>query len=284
MKTEKIIKSIITLFVVAATTINCKAQEIIYEKADSIFIEDVLRRHPAEVYASTGERIVALAQEFVGKKYVAGTLDEYENEPLYVSCSRLDCTTFVELVVAMAVSDTSGFGGVCKRLEQIRYANGVRNGYMSRLHYISQWIADPAKRGLVEVVTTAAHTARQTLNLNFMSTHPESYPLLRGCKEKIEAVDALEMPFRGIEVAYIPKDGVCEVGCEDVKEGDVIAIVTAVAGLDVSHVGFAHWRAGVLHMIHASSAAGMVVDDSVPLAEYLAKRKNHLGIRVFRVL
>ena len=283
MKTERIIKSIITLFVVAATTINCKAQEIIYEKADSVFIEDVLRRHPAEVYASTGERVVALAQEFVGREYVAGTLDEYENEPLVVSCSKLDCTTFVELVLAMATCEGTGFDGVCKRLEQIRYANGVRNGYTSRLHYISWWIADSAKRGLVEEVATGLHTARQYMNLNFMSTHPGSYPLLSGCRERVETIAALEEPFRGVEVTYIPKESICEVGREDVRDGDVIAVVTAVAGLDVSHVGFAHWHAGVLHLLHASSATGCVVDDSVPLAEYLAKRKNYLGIRVFRV-
>ena len=39
MKAEKTIKSIIMLFAVVITTINSKAQEIIYEKADSIFIE-----------------------------------------------------------------------------------------------------------------------------------------------------------------------------------------------------------------------------------------------------
>ena len=39
MKAEKTIKSIIMLFAVVITTINSMAQEIIYEKADSIFIE-----------------------------------------------------------------------------------------------------------------------------------------------------------------------------------------------------------------------------------------------------
>ena len=71
---------------------------------------------------------------------------------------------------------------------------------------------------------------------------------------------------------------------DEIKEGDIIAIVTASEGLDVSHVGFAHWHGDTLHMIHASSTAGKVIDDSTPLADYLARRKSHLGIRIFRAL
>ena len=284
MKVEKTIKTIITLFAIVITTINSKAQEIIYEKADSIFIEQTISKYPAEESADKGNRIVALAQEFLGKEYVAGTLDKYDNEPLYISCSKLDCTTFVELILAMAISKSERFAEVCRNVELIRYRNGIRNGYTSRLHYISWWISDPAKHSIIKEIKTNKHTAEQKLNLNFMSTHPDSYSLLKGNRQRTKEIATFEKENNNASIKYIPKENIGQMTYDEIKEGDIIAIVTAIEGLDVSHVGFAHWHCDVLHMIHASSTAGKVIDDPTPLADYLAKRKSHLGIRIFRAL
>ena len=285
-----VMKRIITrmtalLFVIAAVTANSKAQNIIYEKADSIFIEAVIAMHPTTNYSTTGERMIAIAQEFIDREYAGGTLDLHDNEPLFISCSQLDCTTFVETVLATALCTTDGdFAQFCKNLELIRYREGIRNGYTTRLHYISWWIADPAKRHIVKEITTKHHTATQQLTLNFMSTHPQSYRHLKGNAQAIESIAEIERRFNKKEIKYIPKETIEKTGKEDIKEGDIIAIVTAIEGLDVSHVGFAHWNGQTLHMIHASSAAGKVINDTTRLADYLAKRKKHLGIRVFRAL
>lgn len=284
MKVEKTIKSIIILFAVVITTINSKAQEIIYEKADSIFIEDIISKHATEQPTEIGKEIVALAQEFIGREYVAGTLDKYDNEPLYISCSKLDCTTFVELTLAMATGKNECFADVCRNLELIRYRNGIRNGYTSRLHYISWWISDPAKRSIIKETETNIHTAEQKLNLNFMSTHPDSYSLLKGNRQRTEEIAKFEKESNNVSIKYIPKENIGQMTDDEIKEGDIIAIVTAIEGLDVSHIGFAHWHCDVLHMIHASSTAGKVIDDPTPLADYLARRKSHLGIRIFRAL
>ena len=284
MKGEKTIKAIIMLFAVVTITINGKAQEVIYEKADSIFIEQTINKYPAEESADQGDRIVALAQEFLGKEYVAGTLDKYNNEPLYISCSKLDCTTFVELILAMVTSKNERFAEVCRNVELIRYRNGIRNGYTSRLHYISWWISDPAKHSIIKEVITVEHTAEQKLNLNFMSTHPDSYPQLKGNRQKTEEIATLERERGNTSLKYIPKENIRQLTADEIKEGDIIAIVTAIEGLDVSHIGFAHWHGDKLHIIHASSASGRIIDDPTPLADYLAKRNSHLGIRIFRAL
>ena len=279
-----IIRIIALIFAIGISTTNVKAQDIIYENADSIFIEKIARKHYYEKHKATGERVAAIAKEFIGNSYIAETLDKYENEPLFISCSKLDCTTFVELVLAIATTKESCFIDICRTLEQIRYRNGVRNGYTSRLHYISWWISDAAKQNIIEEIRTQQHTATQKLNLNFMSTHPESYRHLKENEQYIQEIATMEKPFYGVDVRYIPKSNIQDIGKNDIKDGDIIAIVTAIEGLDVSHIGFAHWSNNKLHMIHASSSVGKVINDTTSLNEYLAKRKNHLGIRVFRAL
>ena len=274
----------ITVLVLLFATTTISAQNIIYEKEDSIFIEHMIKEHSADRYTDTGERVVALAKEFIGREYVGETLDKHDNEPLFISCSELDCTTFVETVLAITMCGQNGsFTDFCKNLGRIRYRNGKNEGYASRLHYTSWWIADPAKQGIVEEIETKLHNASQKLNLNFMSTHPEKYRHLKDDKKRTEEIAVLEKPFCNKDIRYIPKEKICELDRNDIKDGDIIAVVTAIEGLDVSHIGFAYWNNRELHMIHASSAANRVINDTTSLHTYLSRRKNSLGIRVFRV-
>lgn len=273
------------IFIIATATTNIKAQDIIYEKADSIFIEDIIKRHSANGYSTTGERIIAIAKEFIDREYAGGTLDLHNNEPLFISCSQLDCTTFVETVLATAhCAPDGGFTQFCKNLEQIRYREGKRGDYTTRLHYITWWIADHAKQHIVKEITTKHHTATQALDLNFISTHPNSYKFLKENPAATATIAELEKTYNSKETRYIPKEEISKINKKDIKDGDIIAIVTSIKGLDVSHVGFALWNGQTLHMIHASSAAGKVINDTTSLDNYLAKRKKHLGIRVFRAL
>ena len=277
-------KVYIALALLLALFSRTTAQERIYTPDDSVFIENIIERHSPARGSTPGEAINAIAGEFIGERYIAGTL-ENQGEPLYISRSKLDCTTFVEMVVAVYSTIKEGlrsFGEVCRNIEKVRYLNGRRDGYASRLHYISWWIDN--NKNIVHEVLTEKHTAVQQLNLKFMSSNPDNYPALTGNAARVEAIAELEKPYRGIDIKYIPKESVTLLEKTDVKEGDIIAIVTAIEGLDVSHLGFAKWHGEVLHMIHASSQKGEVVDDMEPLADYLKNRKNHLGIRVLRVI
>lgn len=270
------------IFIAYISIVDIKGQNIIYEKEDSIFIEKTIARHPIEKYATTGERVIEIAKEFIGQEYVAGTLDRSSNEPLFISCRQLDCTTFAELVLAMAICKEKDFASVCRLVEQIRYRNGIRNGYTSRLHYISWWITDSAKQGMIEEIETELHTAEQILNLCFMSHNHSRYKQLQEDKERIETIEEYEKPFRNRTIRYIPKESINENIEGHIKDGDIITIVTATDGLDVSHMGFAIHDKGRVHLIHASSSAGKVICDTTSLGEYLKKRKSHLGIRIFR--
>ena len=260
---------------------QASAQDIIFTAGDSISLEGIARKHI--IKRSERESVIEIAKEFIGKNYVAGTL-ENSGEPLYISCSSLDCTTFTETVLAifLAIKENDhSFANICRNLEKIRYRQGTRNGYTSRLHYISWWIDDNGD--FAKEVFTGLHTGTQHLMLNFMSTHPDKYKTLKDNRKAVEIIAELEKPYQGIAVKYIPKENVPSLNRTNIKDGDIIAIVTAVEGLDVSHMGFAVWHGENLHMIHASSQEGMVINDAEPLYDYLKKRKSHLGIRVLRV-
>ncbi|MBO5788149.1 MAG: DUF1460 domain-containing protein [Bacteroidaceae bacterium] len=263
------------------------AQDIIYEKSDSARIEHIIQQHAALKYNDKGELTLAIAKEFIGSNYVANTLENGNREPLYISCSKFDCTTFVELVTAISMSITNGetaFNNVCHNLEKIRYREGKRKGYASRLHYMSWWIADNSKRRIVEEVTHNSAHKEYSLTLDFMSTHPDSYSMLTGSKRMQTTISELEKPFRGIKVQYIPKELLSsDKEALDIQNGDIIALVTSIKGLDVSHVGFAEWKEGKLHLVHASSSSGKVISDPVSLYRYQKEKSRQKGIRVIRI-
>ncbi len=277
-------KKIFTIILMTLLTFAARPQSrIIYEESDSIRIEKIL--HDTSGHSTSGEQLLAIANGLIGEKYVGGTLEQGAEEPLFISCTKLDCTTFVELVLAIAktANDKSHqFTDVCSNLETIRYRNGQNNGYESRLHYISWWITDGAKTGIIEEVTSQISNKKQPLNLNFMSTHPGNYPMLAESPGVVKEIELMETPYRDIEVNYIPKEELDYSGHNNIKPGDIIAITTSIPGLDVAHIGFAHYHNGNLCLLHASSSKGEVVKETTPLRDYLANNRRHTGIRVFR--
>ena len=275
----------ITIILLALLSIPVSAQKTVYEPEDSVRIEEILYRSINDSTSTTGERLIAIANEFIDEKYVAGTLEQGIEEPLFISCTKLDCTTFVELVLAIAKTADEGssrFSDVCRNLETIRYRNGKNSGYSSRLHYISWWITDKAKNGIIAEMTSQISNEKQLVNLNFMSTHPGSYPLLKENPDMVKEIEMQELPYRGVEVNYMPKDDISATGCDNIKAGDIVAITTSVPGLDVTHIGFAHYHNGQLCLLHASSGKGKVIKETQPLRNYLENNKRHTGIRVVR--
>ena len=98
-----------------------------------------------------GPSVVRVGELAAGTPYVPGTLDAYltagaalpATEPLTLSLTRFDCVTLVESCLGVArVARRDGaatwerFG---QEIEAMRYRDGVRLGYASRLHYFSEW-------------------------------------------------------------------------------------------------------------------------------------------------
>ena len=232
-------------------------------------------------------RTLHFAKKMLGVPYVAGTLDENEKEQLVVRLDALDCTTFVETVLAFSMADKRGerdFEAFKKALTDIRYRDGLLNGYASRLHYFSDWIRNNEQMGIVRECTSESACAQsQELWLDFMSTHVDSYLPMKKNPELVKDIALYETEWQGVSISYIPKDKL-NLSSDDlkIKNGDILAITTNIKGLDVVHVGFAYWKGEELHLLHASSNAMKVIEDAQSLYDYSKNKKAHTGVRAIR--
>lgn len=230
------------------------------------------------------------ARKFIGVPYVAHTLEQKGNERLVVNLSQLDCTTLVETVTALTLCAESGkttYDDYCKALTTLRYRQGKLDGYVSRLHYFTDWIIDNSQLGLVEERQSPnpPFTAVQTIKVNYMSTHPSAYSALKAHPEWLDNISATEKAINGKRFRYIPKSQVANTKAmrAAVKDGDIIAITCKKKGLDIAHLGFAVWRDDGLHLLNASSIHKKVVEEPMTLRQYLKKHSSHTGIRIIKV-
>ncbi len=82
---------------------------------------------------------------------------------------------------------------------------------------------------------------------------------------------------------HIPKARVKEME-NRIESGDIIAITTDAAGIDVGHVGIAVRVRRGLRLLHASSRAGKVILSDATLRRYLFSYPGRTGIIVGRVV
>lgn len=234
-------------------------------------------------------RTLHFAKKMLGVPYVAGTLDGNEEEQLVVHVDQLDCTTFVETVLALCIADKRGersFDGFKKALIDVRYRNGILDGYASRLHYFSDWIRNNEQMGFVKECTSeTACSQPKELWLDFMTTHVDSYLPMKKDPALVEVMAAQEKKWQGTVVSYIPKEKL-NLSPEElkIKDGDILAMVTNIKGLDIVHVGFAFWKDNQLHLLHASSVAKKVIEDPQTQYESSKKTKAHIGVRAIRFI
>jgi hypothetical protein len=119
--------------------------------------------------------------------------------------------------------------------------------------------------------------------VNFMSTHPDSYLKLKENPGFIEVIRKQEDAINRRTMYHIPKDRV-QNSASKIQNGDIIAITTEIAGMDVSHTGIALWQNDALHLIHAPLSGHQVQITEKSLTDYLAANKKQLGIMVARPL
>lgn len=249
---------------------------------DSMKVERWLRE--ASSLPKDSCRTLHFAKKMLGTPYVAGTLDVNNEETLVVHLDKVDCTTLVETVLALAIADQQGkqnFEAFKEALMLVRYRDGHLAGYSSRLHYFSDWIKNNEAKGLVRECTSDTKISLSSkLSLNFMSTHSDSYLPMKKDTSLISQVALFEKAWQGVEVRFIPKEKLNQSSNElKIKNGDILAITTNIKGLDVVHVGFAYWKQGKLHLLHASSVAGKVIMDNQSLYDYSKNKKAHTGVR-----
>ena len=278
---------LLLLFIGVAFSLGMRAQEH-YTRADSTFVTRVLTE--ARSLPPATNLPLHFARLFIGRPYVGHTLEVCDPERLVVNTRQLDCTTLVENVTALTLCTYRKrftWNDFISTLTQMRYRDGRLNGYTSRLHYFTDWIADNTKKKLVSECQQPVppFTAVQTINVNYMSTHPDAYKALKEHPQMVPLIKSQEDALKGLHFRYIPKSAVKNTKDmrSAVRDGDIIAITCNKAGLDIAHLGFAVWRSDGLHLLNASQLHKKVVEEPMVLGEYLSKHPSHTGIRIIRI-
>ena len=287
-------RRLVTLFIIgimtAATAVadNTTQRAVAANDDDSIFVAEVLME--ARLLPRTTNFPLHFARKFLGRPYVAYTLEGNYPERLVVNTRQLDCTTLVENVTALTLCvyrNLYTWRDYLNALLQMRYRNGLLDGYTSRLHYFTDWIADNTRKELVSEIQQPVppFTATQTIKVNYMSTHPEAYQALKEHPELVPVIAVQEDSLNGRQYRYIPKTSVANTKAmhQAVRDGDIIAITCSKPGLDIAHLGFAVWRNDGLHLLNASQLHKRVVEEPMTLGQYLQKHPSHTGIRIIRI-
>ncbi len=233
----------------------------------------------------SGDLIVEAGRLFLGAPYRENTLEGPGREKLIVHLCAFDCMTFVETVLALVRCAASGKLSppeFRRNLQCIRYRGGKIDGYASRLHYFTDWLADNQKKKVLKDVTRLLGGRHMRKTIHFMTTHRQRYAALirQNQAEKIRQTER-RLSRRTFYVIAREEAPRVQAG---IQPGDIIAFTTGEEGLDVAHVGFAVREQGRLRLLHASSREGAVVVSRETPAVYLRRHRNFTGILVGRMI
>ena len=240
-----------------------------------------------------GETMARIGVSFVGTAYVPRTLEVEGPERLVINLRELDCVTFVENVLALGrfvhlhnpsvLENEELLRDEYRRLlTEIRYRGGKLEGYPSRLHYFSEWIADNEARGLVRDVSLELGGMADDTPIDFMSTHPDAYRQLSQ-PGVVDEIARAEARLSARPRYYIGEEHI-EDAAADIADGDIIAATSTVEGLDIAHTGLALVRDGSVFLLHAPLVGSAVQISEVPLSQRVQRIGSQDGIMVARPL
>ena len=242
--------------------------------------------------APFGPAVIRAAALAIGTPYEAATLEAYlaaggspRAEPLVASLTRFDCVTLVEGAIAVARSasraGTPAWSDFAREIERMRYRDGVRTGYASRLHYFSEWIRNGEARGLLTDLGRNLGGVLDERPLRFMTEHRASYPALADDATFAE-IGAMERRLDAAPRLVVPKAGI-PAAADRIASGDILGFATTLPGLDVTHAAFAYRDdEGTLRVLHAPLSGGVVEITASTLVEYVAAIRGCSGILVAR--
>lgn len=253
---------------------------------DSLFFEDFKNKAENKKWEKLpiNKLIIKIGKSFLGTPYIGHTLDRNASEQLVINFRELDCTTFVENCFCLARTVKSGeitLSRFKSEVTQSRYRDRKIDGYSSRLHYFTDWIYNKQQLGIIKDMTREIGGIPFPIHVGYMTTHTRKYPMFATDTDAIERMRKFEKAINSRTYYYIPKDKL-PAAEKQIKSGDIIAITTNMEGLDIAHVGFALWKKGKLHFMHASSTGKKVMITESSLYTYLAGISHDTGIMVIR--
>lgn len=272
------------------------AQDATWSARDRAIFEEKLRwaENARLDTLPLGEAVAAVGMTFVGTPYEAASLEQPGPERLVINLHGLDCVTFVETALALtwlARNDRALLGDPAAAraryegyLRALRYRNGSVDGYASRLHYFTEWLAQGETQGRWRLITGDLGGIPTWQVIDFMSTHRAAYPALASADAAARIAEVEAQLSAAGPVAVLPKGWIDASVAAQLRPGDIIAATAARAGLDVVHTGFVVKKDGVAYLLHAPLAGGNVEVSARPLAERLQRLRAQAGIIVARPL
>lgn len=262
------------------------AQSVSYTETDSLIFEKYKKEYIKYRNLPVNNLLVQTAKYFIGRPYVAHTLEGTEREVLTVNLREFDCTTFVESCIALArtmKSDENSFADFCVNLKKIRYRNGIIEDYSSRLHYVSDWMYEHEKDKILQNISKEIGGGLHNKNITFMSSHANLYPQLLNNKELQKKIKIIEDKLNKRGGYYVlSKEKIYSAG-NAMKDGDLVIFSTSIPNLDFTHMGIIIQKNEETGFIHASSAAKKVITENKSLPEYCRDSKKCDGIVILRL-
>ena len=223
---------------------------------------DLSRRRVQQLLSETkhdrcaGSRIDVLSCRFLGHPYkpnpLTGSADTAE--VFTASLDGFDCVTYLETILALARA--SNVDDFVEWLRKIRYEQG-RIQWERRNHYMTQWIRNNVREGIVRPVPMPAVpvlSRERVLNV---------VPGLTSQRTRVKCVPKAAVPRLA---AYL-------------QSGDLIFFVSTRKHLDMFHAGIIVRDGKSMLMRHASRSQGGVVEQE--LSEFL-KANRMAGVIVVR--
>ncbi len=243
-------------------------------------IDTLIRRVTASEPELT-RRIAIYSETAKGTPYALFCLGEgptakYDRDPL-IDFTRADCVTFIEQILAMAISDN--YENMFNNLQRIRYRRGEID-LRTRNHFThADWV--PNNAWLLQDVTAAVgekHCREMTKTI-------DRRKLLRGLG--VPDDELVEVPpAETLTIKYIPEQSLLAVQ-NNLQTGDLFSIIQSAPGIFSAHVGLIiRNENGEIYCRHASSRAEtkQVIDE--PLSAMVAQlQANHkrVGMAFLRV-
>lgn len=264
-----------------------------------------------ESYASTdAEKIEALSHALLGSAYAGGSVGEgeegkYDKDPL-VRFDVFDCTTYVETVLAGAMSSTSADFNA--NLMRLRYKD-AQVSFVTRNHFpsldwfhnnqgILQDITPDVADGGAQVAKTIVDKAAwyQRISSDVIHCDAESSRACRALLTQLHAEgkafspEAAYLPYVPLTELFLGRDKLVNQALLDrIPSGSVISMVRPDwslkqyigTNMNVSHQGLAIRKNGMLFLRHASLTHKKVMDEN--FTEYFSHYPETSSLKGFNV-
>ncbi len=245
-----------------------KLYQLNIPEIDSL-IKDISRTH-----STTKEKIAVYSRLALGTPYVHGCLGEglkgkYDKDSL-IDFSRVDCMTFCEQTLALAIS--KNYNDTFNNLQKIRYHNGSIS-FATRNHFVmADWL--PHNQWLLRNIT---EEKGGTLCRDMVKTIDR-----RKFAESFECYDTKHFPPpQRILIKYLPKQYLLTISGK-LKGGEIMVLITTRDVIFSSHLGFIiKNKNGSLLFRHASLTHKKVIDEPYNLLCKRLQNEQHIAGSVF---